>query len=347
MSNASAAATIAEEAALVRQDYALIFVATFISQLLFGIVIAQVYIYYTRYQRDDLWVKTFVFFLFICDVCSAAFTICWMFFLFVSNWGDIVVFSQPTWMLATGDDSVFLRHINFCSLPVVPLVVDPLILPPKGLMTCTTHFFYAWRIRIITESFWLAGLICFFGIGTLAGALGGTAEFLRVKSLTDLMSLKPIAIVWLLCSATGDIMITVILSWSLREKRSTFKRTNKIIDRVIRITIQNGLLTATMATIALILYLTSSIPYHLALSLILPRMYSNSVLSSLNYRDALRDDNPTCHSSSGSLDGFATDSTMRTQQTKVMAHVDAHEPTDTSVIESDGDWEVSSKMYPV
>ncbi|EPS94797.1 hypothetical protein FOMPIDRAFT_1054728 [Fomitopsis schrenkii] len=260
MSNATVPAVVAAEAALVKQSYALIFVATFIGQILFGIVIAQVYIYLTRYQRDPLWVKVFVFVLFICDVCSALFTICWMFYLFISHWGNIEAFSQPTWMLAT----------------------DPLIL---GLMTCATHFFFARRIHIITESMWLSGLICFFGVGTLAGALGGTIEFLRVKSLADLTTLKPIAIVWLLSAAVGDVMITVILSWTLHRKRSGVRRTDQIVDRIIRVTIQNGFLTAAMAIAALVLYLASDIPYHLALSLVLPRMYSNSILSSLNYRD--------------------------------------------------------------
>lgn len=34
-------------------------------------------------------------------------------------------------------------------------------------MACATHFFFARRVRIITGSDWLAGLICFFGVGTL------------------------------------------------------------------------------------------------------------------------------------------------------------------------------------
>ncbi|KZT69734.1 hypothetical protein DAEQUDRAFT_765320 [Daedalea quercina L-15889] len=321
MSNASSAtAIIAEEAAIVRQSYALIFVATFIGEILFGIVIAQVYIYYTRYQRDALWVKLFVLFLFVCDICSAVFAICWMFFLFISHWGDIAVFSQPTWMLAT----------------------DPLLL---GLMTCATHFFFARRIKIITENVWLAALVCFFGVGTLAGALGGTIEFLRVESLADLSSLKPIAIVWLLCAAMGDVIITVILSWSLKRKRSGFKKTDQIVDRVIRVTIQNGFLTAAVATAALILYLSSSIPYHLALSLILPRMYTNTILSSLNHRDVLHPGSSTGREGS-SMGGFATASiSRRAQQTEVMVHVEAHELSDA--MKSDGDWDAPSKAHPV
>ncbi|TFY56441.1 hypothetical protein EVJ58_g7643 [Rhodofomes roseus] len=319
MSNDSAVPVIAAEAALVKQDYALIFVATFIGQILFGIVIAQVYIYFTRYKRDALWVKVFVLFLFVCDICSAVFTICWMFFLFVSNWGNIAAFSQPTWMLAT----------------------DPLIL---GLMSCATHFFFARRIKIITESIWLAGSICFFGIGTLAGALGGTIEFMRVQSLVDLTSLKPIAIVWLLCAAVGDVMITVILSWSLKRKKSGFKRTDQIVDRVIRVTIQNGFLTAAVATCALILYLSSDIPYHLALSLVLPRMYSNSILSSLNYRDVMHPDSSTDRGASG-ISFAAASASRRGQQTEVVVHVEAHELTEAT--KSDGDWDVPSKAHSV
>ena len=71
-------------------------------------------------------------------------------------------------------------------------------------------------------------------LNRIAGALGGTIEFLRVKSLSDLTTLKPIAIVWLLSAAVGDVMITVILSWSLHQKRSGIRRTDQIVDRIIR-----------------------------------------------------------------------------------------------------------------
>lgn len=68
----------------------------------------------------------------------------------------------------------------------------------------------------------------------IAGALGGTIEFLRVKSLADLTTLKPIAIVWLLSAAVGDVLITVILSWTLHHRRSGVRRTDQIVDRIIR-----------------------------------------------------------------------------------------------------------------
>ncbi|KAI0725497.1 hypothetical protein C8Q72DRAFT_888608 [Fomitopsis betulina] len=141
-----------------------------IGQILFGIVIAQVYIYFKCYQRDPWWVKVFVFVLFVCDICS-----------------------------------IFLLLI---------VLLNPFIL---SLMTCATRIFFARRIHIITESVWLSGLICF---------LGGTIEFLRVETLADTTTLKPIAMCWLLSATVGDVMITVILTWSLRQKRSGVKRTD-------------------------------------------------------------------------------------------------------------------------
>ncbi|TFY56444.1 hypothetical protein EVJ58_g7644 [Rhodofomes roseus] len=260
--------------------------------------------------------KLVVFFIFLCDVCSAIFTIAWMYFLFISHWGDLVAFSQTTWMLST----------------------DPLIL---GLMTCATHFFFARRIYVITGNIWLAGIICIFGLGTLAGALAAMISFLQVSSLADLTSLKPIAIVWLLFAAVGDVTITLIMSWSLRKRKSGFQRTDQLVDRVIRVTVQNGLLTSLMATAALVLYLSTDIPYHLALSLVLPRMYSNTMLSSFNYRDVSKTDATNEYGGASSL----SNGLRRTQQTEVVVHVEAHELADAT--KSERDWELSGKTHAV
>lgn len=132
-----------------------------------------------------------------------------------------------------------------------------------------------------------------------AGALGGTIDFMRLKDFSELSSMKPIAIVWLLSAALGDVVITFSISWYLQSHKSGFKQTDQLVDKVIRgesgrisrclcthisrpyctgsyctkwcvvyelhsqhdcVTCGTGLVTATVATAALILYLASVSP---------------------------------------------------------------------------------------
>jgi hypothetical protein len=50
------------------------------------------------------------------------------------------------------------------------------------------------------------------------------------------------------------------------------------------VTVQNGALTALVAILDMILYLSTDKPYHIALSFLMPKLYSNTILSSLNAR---------------------------------------------------------------
>jgi hypothetical protein len=50
------------------------------------------------------------------------------------------------------------------------------------------------------------------------------------------------------------------------------------------VTVQNGALTALVAIVDMIMYLSTEKPYHIALSFLMPKLYSNTILSSLNAR---------------------------------------------------------------
>lgn len=59
-------------------------------------------------------------------------------------------------------------------------------------------------------------------------------KFLQIPNFASLNKLKAAVILWLLPSTLGDIVITVSISWHLRYKKSGFKRTDRIVDKLIR-----------------------------------------------------------------------------------------------------------------
>ncbi|EED79812.1 predicted protein [Postia placenta Mad-698-R] len=183
---------IAIEAHQIQESFGAIFIGSFISMILFGLGIAQLYIYRGRFTCDRRALRYFVLFIFLLDTASTIFTAWWMYYLFVSNWGDAGIFLTGNW----------------------------------------------------------------------CGAFAGGAIFLVVKKLADIATnvIRPAGIVWLLSAAIGDIMIAASISWFLQSHKSGFKASNQLLDRVIR-----GLLTATIAVIDLILFLSSDKPNHIDL----------------------------------------------------------------------------------
>ncbi|KAH9948270.1 hypothetical protein B0H21DRAFT_249705 [Amylocystis lapponica] len=310
-------AVIAEYRTVVETSFGLIFAVSFVGMLFLGIVVAQMYLYYTRYPRDPLWIKLFVAWVFTLDVCGGIFTIWWLYYMFISNWGNFKVFEAGNWLLCT----------------------DPLLL---GLLACSVQLFFARRVKILTNNIWLTLMICACALATLAGAFGSMAEFLILEQFALLYKMRAVAILWLLPGCIADLTITISLSWFLRKKKSGFKTTDRLVDKIVRLTIQNGLLTTAVAAVDLILYLSSGQPYHIAMSLLLPRLYLNTVLSSLNSRDYLHPE------SEGDNSGIITASNLRSlgnrhpANAEVMVHVEAHEMVDT--VKSDTDWDIQQKQ---
>lgn len=298
---------IAIEAHQIQESFGAIFIGSFISMILFGLGIAQLYIYRGRFTCDRRALRYFVLFIFLLDTASAIFTAWWMYYLFVSNWGDAGIFLTGNWLMAT----------------------NPFIL---GTMGCANHFFFAWRIRVLMPKTWLSVAICFLGIATLGGAFAGGAIFLVVKKLADIATnvIRPAGIVWLLSAAIGDIMIAASISWFLQSHKSGFKASDQLLDRVIRVTVTNGLLTATIAVIDLILFLSSDKPNHIAIAIILPRVYTNTILASLNSRE------PERSMSSIGRYSSATVPSSRCMPPEVLVHVEAHQMVD--IVKQDAEW---------
>ncbi|THH28270.1 hypothetical protein EUX98_g5918 [Antrodiella citrinella] len=105
-----------------------------------------------------------------------------------------------------------------------------------------------------------------------------------VPEFMHFQNFKAIVIVWLACSAVADTAITIALVWHLRRHRTGFSGTDDAVNRIIRLTVQTGLVTALCAIVDLVLFLASSSGFHLIFNLPLSKLYTNSLMSSLNSR---------------------------------------------------------------
>uniref|UniRef100_A0A0W0F284 DUF6534 domain-containing protein n=1 Tax=Moniliophthora roreri TaxID=221103 RepID=A0A0W0F284_MONRR len=166
------------------------------------------------------------------------------------------------------------------------LINSPLLLRADGpittLISTPVQWFMAWRIKVITRSKVLTAFIWGLSLASLAGgiltsvALVSTPEFQRFGEFKYAPSL------WQVTSAVADITI----SSSLLKQKTRLSTTNDQVDRIIWLTVQTGTITAVAALADAVVYLsvTSHPTIFFIWDLSLSKLYTNSVLSSLNAR---------------------------------------------------------------
>ncbi|KZV68628.1 hypothetical protein PENSPDRAFT_687083 [Peniophora sp. CONT] len=231
----------------------------FLNLILLGISITQTYFFFNGSTKDKPWVKRFVVFIFFMDILNSIFGMVYMYDVLINHNGDVNAMSKSTWTFIT----------------------DPI---STAVIAGVVQMFFGWRVKVLTGSTIAAVVIWFFstvqflaGIGTgIAGVI--VPEFLKFRQFT------PITVIWLTGSAICDVLITLMLVQYLRKQKTGHTYSDYIVDRIIRLTVQTGMITSLVAIINVILYLATPKAYDLVFNYMLAKLYTNSLLSSLNAR---------------------------------------------------------------
>ncbi|KAF8158462.1 hypothetical protein B0H34DRAFT_859225 [Crassisporium funariophilum] len=238
-----------------------------VNVLLLGVMITQVYLYYGQYKNDKKWIKIFVAVLFCADCLNTGFDFAYLYRSLITYFGDAAFLEKADWLFAT----------------------DPVI---TGLIASSVQLFFAWRVRVLTKTWVYPAVIGSFAIAGGVSSIVCAYEITRTPRFVDFQNFKAVVIVWLAAEALGDVIITALLVWYLvRAQRpfsmlmaNGFQRSDMMVDRIIRITVQTGLLTMIVASLDLFFYLYDPTGTHLLFNFPLCKLYSNSLMSSLNSR---------------------------------------------------------------
>ncbi|EPT04384.1 hypothetical protein FOMPIDRAFT_1046251 [Fomitopsis schrenkii] len=144
------------------------------------------------------------------------------------------------------------------------------------------QLFYAWRIQRASGSRILA----------IAQASGGIAFGAQIynPSLLDLAQFKGPVITWLLGSILADCTIAVSMKiLILKQKAGVYANTDRMLDRLVRLTVETGTMTASIAALYVILCLAfPSHLFYLTPAMILSKVYANSLLTNLINRAIIK-----------------------------------------------------------
>ncbi|KAJ7898602.1 hypothetical protein B0H14DRAFT_174369 [Mycena olivaceomarginata] len=241
-------------------------IGTLVSYALFGVTTTQVYIYYGRFPQDSWGLKSFVVAAWCCDFAHTICIAITIYTMVITNYGHPErLFVLPNSLLA----SIFIG----------------------GLLSFGVQLFFSFRIYPLSKSFWVP-CICWalslfrfvppnvilfvFGRGPAAQFLG------RFGPLFDA--------IWPPASAANDLLIAGTLVILLYRRRNAgLGSTIAMVDKLIVWTIETGVVTSIASLLMLIVFIVLPSTFAwLAIFVVIPRLFSNSLLASLNSRAALR-----------------------------------------------------------
>ncbi|KAF8491762.1 hypothetical protein JB92DRAFT_2752710, partial [Gautieria morchelliformis] len=228
---------------------------------LFGVLSTQVYIYTMAFPNDPRKLKTIVYGLYLLECLQVAIATRDAFETLGAGWGNLEALNNP--------------QLIWFETPVM-----------SGFISACVQLFFAWRVYILSKSKLLAGLISTLAVGQGVAAIvaGVTVNNLGNVSEVQAKAFKPTC-VWLGGSAVCDIIIAGCMVYFLSRSHTGYANTDRVLSRLVRLTVETGLMTASVATIDLILFLVfQHNSVHLIPALTLAKLYTNSLMTLFNNR---------------------------------------------------------------
>jgi hypothetical protein len=235
-------------------------IGAFLNAILYGVVVVQSFIYYQTYKKDAPWIRYFVLYLFIVETMNTGFDVAMMYEPLITNYET----SRTTNVAPT------------------LLIADPIVIVA---ISTPVQLFTAWRIKILSESYLPSSIICFFAMTAFVGGVASTVQVALHPVFSGFLGFQWSITTWLVSSAVCDVAIAISLALSLYNSRTGNSVTDDIINRIIRLVVQTGAITAisAIADVALFLALPRT-SLNFIWDLPLSKLYTNSLLSTLNAR---------------------------------------------------------------
>jgi len=236
---------------------------------LFGVLCVQVYVYARSFKTDRSWMKALVYFVFVFEIVQTAMTGADMYFWFAAGFGNVLELANSQ-----------LSPID------IPFFV--------AFMSLIVQSFFAYRIYTIKKSFWFAvGVIVILAF-MQAGAgfcVGITAMLNQGFSASQQRNTEVAAGIWLGGNAAVDVIIALTMTYLLlSSRRQEHGFSSDMLTNIVRLTVETNTITAMMSIISLgVEYGTPATPYYYTPTAIMGKLYSNTLLVTLNNRLALRE----------------------------------------------------------
>ncbi|KAJ7499644.1 hypothetical protein FB451DRAFT_1206070 [Mycena latifolia] len=243
-------------------------VGVIVGAWMFGMFTVQAFNYFSYFPKDSSRLKITVAVLWVLELVHVILSCVGLYGTTVTHFGN-------------GENVLFINKAIGLSL-IISSIVGPGV-----------QIFFADRVRILSGRM-LIPVVCWFlsvvrAISLVAVCVATlvTPFIPAFKAKWDWLVLSSIGV-----STTVDVVVAIslcVLLWQ-RRTRSSVKTTQQTIDSLLAWTINTGLLTSAASIMMLIFFVTMANFAWLTMLLIIPRLFANSMLASLNSRNKLRHD---------------------------------------------------------
>ncbi|KAF8226049.1 hypothetical protein L208DRAFT_1407693 [Tricholoma matsutake] len=241
-----------------------------LASVLYGVTLLQTFSYYRQYPRDSFFTKGLVFVVWFLDTAQLVLISIDMYWHLVTNYNKPEVLGKTTWS-------------------------SNLQIDCNGLIGLLVICFFARRVWCLSGNIWITVIIVILAFVHLSLGIVSTVEaFILIDTkMIDAKLLREL--IWLFSvglgsAAAADVIIACALCYYLLKNRTQFERTNSIIMTLIMYSLTTGSITSVIAFLSVVTFVTSpGTNVWQALFWILGKCYVNSLLSSLNSRDSLRE----------------------------------------------------------
>ncbi|KAJ7493150.1 hypothetical protein B0H11DRAFT_2005112 [Mycena galericulata] len=286
---------------------------------LFGILTIQLYLYHLTFPRDATYLKILVYSVFLLDLASTLMCIGDVYHWFGAGFGNLLAV-----------DDVFLSAFD-----------TPMI---GSFLAAIVQCFYCYRLWTLNKR--LAPL-CIL-VGLIAGAQAVTGLYAAIvahiaKTFSNATAkAQPAIYVVFIGAAVADVLIATSMTILLLTSRKTAHgQTSFIIQKIINLTVETNILSSTLAVLTVILLVAfPNTNYFTCPSIILGKIYSNSLFLMLNNRKYMSDTHASNTVNSGSrrmnMSKFRAASKRSDPSSQDISLQDIHISQDTTIITGKG-----------
>ncbi|KAK0192817.1 hypothetical protein F5146DRAFT_1136639 [Armillaria mellea] len=186
-----------------------ILIGSWVSSLLFMLIIQETIRYYRSFRRDSLILKTFVGVAITVDAVSLT-----------ADYADVYLYTISHW----GDEE-FLRNQYW---PVT------LYLATTAVTAFLVQCFLVNRYWILTRNIVVASILVLLVIVAFGGSMSTAIMLTIYNAYADRHHAKVPVTLWLTSTAVTDIAIATVLIWQLYNMKTSFKATESLIQRLMR-----------------------------------------------------------------------------------------------------------------
>jgi len=180
------------------------------------------------------------------------------------------------------------------------LIVEVLF---NGFTGFLVQGFLAMRVwRLSNRNIWFTSVVLLLIVAEFGCVLAFSVMSLGFHTFAELEHLKSLSITVNALAAAGDVLIAAILCTLLHRSRTGFRRSDTMITKLILFAVNTGFLTSVCAVASLISITVAPKTFlYIAFFFCLGRLYTNSLLATLNARKRIRSAAEGIHSTSDNL----------------------------------------------